>query len=229
MAGSRQGLRQVNKHQRMVREIEAEVRYTSRLLGKDALREEVIQAMQSVPRDEFVPEESKALAFYDGPLSIGYGQTISQPYIVAVMTDLLNPQPGDIVMEVGTGSGYQAAILSRLAGKVYSIEIIPELAELARARLQRLGISNVEVIVGNGYFGCTQYAPFDGVMVTAAASHISTCLVEQLKPGHRLVIPVGQPFAGQELTVVEKGSDGAFTKRTVMGVVFVPLTHENEH
>jgi len=219
----------VNKHQRMVREIEEEVRYTSRLLGKDTLREEVIQAMQSVPRDEFVPEESKALAFYDGPLSIGHGQTISQPYIVAVMTDLLNPRSGDIVLEVGTGSGYQAAILSRLVGRVYSIEIIPELAEQARVRLQRLGISNVEIIVGNGYFGCPQYAPFDGVVVTAAASHISPYLLEQLRPGHRLVIPVGQPFAGQELTVVEKGIDGAVTERTIMGVIFVPLTHENEH
>jgi len=213
----------------MVREIEEEVRYTSRLLGKDTLREEVIQAMQSVPRDEFVPEESKALAFYDGPLSIGHGQTISQPYIVAVMTDLLNPRSGDIVLEVGTGSGYQAAILSRLVGRVYSIEIIPELAEQARVRLQRLGISNVEIIVGNGYFGCPQYAPFDGVVVTAAASHISPYLLEQLRPGHRLVIPVGQPFAGQELTVVEKGIDGAVTERTIMGVIFVPLTHENEH
>jgi len=218
----------VNKHQRMVREIESEVRYTRRLLGKDALHEEVIQAMQSVPRDAFVPEESKALAYYDGPLSIGHGQTISQPYIVAVMTDLLNPRSSDIVLEIGTGSGYQSAILSRLAKQVYSVEIIPELAEQARTRLQRLGFSNVEVIVGNGYFGCPQYAPFDGVMVTAAASHVSPYLVDQLKPGHRLVIPVGQPFAGQELTVVEKRNDGAVTERTIMGVVFVPLTHENE-
>jgi len=212
----------------MVREIESEVRYTRRLLGKDALHEEVIQAMQSVPRDAFVPEESKALAYYDGPLSIGHGQTISQPYIVAVMTDLLNPRSSDIVLEIGTGSGYQSAILSRLAKQVYSVEIIPELAEQARTRLQRLGFSNVEVIVGNGYFGCPQYAPFDGVMVTAAASHVSPYLVDQLKPGHRLVIPVGQPFAGQELTVVEKRNDGAVTERTIMGVVFVPLTHENE-
>ena len=218
----------VNDTRQMLQDIEAEVHYTRRLLGKEALREDVLRAMESVPRDKFVPSTMRALAYHDGPLAIGHGQTISQPFIVAVMTDLLDPHPEDVVLEVGTGSGYQAAILASLVKKVFSLEIIPELAEQARLCLQRQDIRNVEVIRGNGYFGLPQHAPYDGIIVTAAATHVSPYLVEQLKPGGHLVIPLGQPFMSQELTVIEKQQDGSIRSQHVMGVVFVPLTHENE-
>jgi protein-L-isoaspartate(D-aspartate) O-methyltransferase len=186
-------------------------------------------AMRKVPRDHFVSVDMKRLAYSNGPLPIGCGQTISQPYIVALMTDLLQPQEDFVVLEVGTGSGYQSAVLSRLVKKVYSTEIIEQLAHGAEQRLQRLQYDNVEIKVCDGYFGWNEYAPFDGIIVTAAASEVPPPLIEQLKPGSRLVIPVGKPHMYQELMVIEKDESGQILSRNVLGVAFVPLTGDHNH
>jgi protein-L-isoaspartate(D-aspartate) O-methyltransferase len=207
----------------MVREIEADVRDTSARLGKGTLATQVLHAMRTVPRHEFVQPALRSLAYANQPLAIGHGQTISQPYMVAVMTDLLAVDRDDVVLEVGTGSGYQAAILAQLGQHVYTIEIIPELAEEARERLQRLGYTNITTRVGDGYYGWGEYAPFDAIMVTAAASHIPPALLRQLKPGGRMVIPVGGPFLTQQLLLVSKHTDGQITTRQVLPVAFVPL------
>lgn len=208
----------------MLNEIEAEVRYTRDAIGKDALDPRVMQALCDVPREEFVPATERIAAFYNGPLPIGYGQTISQPYIVALMTDLLDPQPEDVMLEVGCGSGYQAAVLSRLVRHVYSVEIVEPLAREARARLERLKYENVSVRHGDGYFGLPEHAPYDGIVVTAAAPYVPQPLLDQLKPGAKLVIPLGQPHFHQELMVIEKHADGRTETRSVLGVAFVPLT-----
>ncbi|MBP8646757.1 MAG: protein-L-isoaspartate(D-aspartate) O-methyltransferase [Syntrophobacteraceae bacterium] len=208
----------------MIKEIEEDVKATSARIGKTALVPEVMRVMGKVPRHEFVPENQKPYAYENRPLPIGYGQTISQPYIVALMTDLLEAGPGQKVLEVGTGSGYQAAVLSELVGQVYSVEIIPELAEEAAARLKRLGYENVEVRKGDGYYGWEEHAPFDGILVTAAGSHIPPPLVRQLKPGGKMVIPVGGPFMTQQLVVVEKLPDEKIRSKQVLPVAFVPLT-----
>ncbi len=184
----------------------------------------VLTVIGKVPRHEFVPSEFQSWAYADGPVGIGHGQTVSQPYIVALMTDLLEPQPDDVILEIGTGSGYQAAVLSQLVARVYSLEIIPELADEATSRLRRLGCSNVEVKATDGYSGWGEHAPFDGIIVTAAAPHVSPYLVEQLKPGGRLVIPVGPPHGRQELQVISKDEAGEVTSRDVLPVAFVPLT-----
>lgn len=185
-----------------------------------------MQAMAEVPREEFVPADLKALAYLNEPLPIGHGQTISQPYIVALMTDLLDLTGESVVLEIGTGSGYQAAILSRLAKQVYSIEKIPELYEAASRRLRELGYTNIETRCCNGYSGWQEEAPFDGIIVTAAASHIPSILVEQLKPGGRMLIPVGLPFMPQELMLVTKQEDGSSQTRSILDVAFVPLVME---
>lgn len=208
----------------MMSDIEMEVAATRRYIGKDALNPDVISALAAVPRHAFVPTTLRQLAYINGPLSIGYGQTVSQPYIVALMTDLLDPQPDDSILEVGTGSGYQAAVLSLLVRKIYSTETIAALADLASERLQQLGYMNVEVRACDGYYGWAAHAPYDGIIVTAAAPHIPRPLVDQLKPGARLVIPVGAPYAGQMLMVVEKAADGTLSERDILAVVFVPLT-----
>lgn len=212
--------------QRMLRDIEREVEYTRDLIGRDAFAPRVMGAFKQVPRHEFVPEDMRDLAYDNGPLPIGEGQTISQPYIVALMTDLLALKPDDVVLEVGTGSGYQAAILSRLARQVYSIEIIEALATAARVRLQRLGYANVEVRAADGYHGWTEHAPFDAIMVTAAAPSIPAPLIDQLRPGGRLVIPVGLPYQQQELILLEKIDDKRIHTRDILGVAFVPLTRQ---
>ncbi len=208
---------------RLVAEIEREVRETSGYLGKDRLDPRVLAAVGAVPREEFVPAELRELAYENAPLAIGHGQTISQPYIVAVMSDLLAPLPGDTVLEVGTGSGYQAAVLARLVRQVCSIEFVPELAASAADRLRRLGFANVEVRQGDGWHGWPERAPFDGIMVTAAAPRIPKALLAQLKPGRRLVIPVGPPGRPQELSVVEGGPPRRGEPRVVLPVAFVPL------
>ena len=184
----------------------------------------VIKAMRTVQRHRFVPKASLRKAYFDRPLPIGHGQTISQPYVVATMTELLEIGPDSVVLEIGTGSGYQAAILAEIVKEVYTIEIIEELAKPAAERLKTLGYDNVKTRTGDGYFGWKEHAPFDGIVVTAAASHIPPPLVEQLKPGGKLVIPVGAPFQVQNLMVVEKREDGSVVKRSIYPVRFVPLT-----
>jgi len=214
--------------QRMINDIESEVRFTRKMIGRDKLDNQVMQAMEAVPRNEFVPKSCLEAAFDNGPLPIGHGQTISQPYIVALMTDLLELAEDSIVLEVGTGSGYQTAILSQLCNKVYTVECIPALADIARTRFDRLGYDNIESRTGNGYNGWPEHAPYDGIIVTAAASHIPGPLIEQLKPGGKLVIPVGRPHLYQELTVVEKDEDGEIDIRDILGVAFVPLQGERD-
>lgn len=209
--------------QQMLADIEAEVTFTRDMIGTDALDDGVMRAISEVPRDEFVPADIKGLAFENRPLPIGHRQTISQPYIVALMTDLLALEPDHVVLEIGTGSGYQTAVLSRLCQTVYSMDLVPALADAASARLARLGHANVHVRSGNGYAGWPEHAPYDGIIVTAAASHIPEALLEQLKPGGRLVIPVGSPSAGQQLLLVNKRGDGSTQVRDVIGVLFVPL------
>jgi protein-L-isoaspartate(D-aspartate) O-methyltransferase len=209
---------------KMLRDIRQEVALTRSWIGKDHLDARVLAAMEKVPRHEFVPESLDDLAYSNGPVAIGHGQTISQPYIVALMTDLLRPRAGDVVLEVGTGSGYQAAVLSLLVERVYSIEVVAELVEEAGERLRRLGYDNVEVRKGDGYEGWREHAPFDAVIVTAAAPHIPPPLVDQLKVGGRMVIPVGAPYSRQVLTEVTKGERGDITVKEVLPVAFVPLT-----
>ena len=208
----------------MLRDIEREVAYTRHEIGRDAFAPPVMAAMAAVPREKFVPESGRHLAFANGPLPIGHGQTISQPYIVALMTDLLAPRPQDSILEIGTGSGYQAAVLAELVRQVYSVEIIAALATAAGQRLARLGYANVSVRHGDGYHGWPEHAPYDGIVVTAAAPRVPPPLVEQLKPGARLVIPVGMPGGVQELRVVGKDADGAVATRDILLVSFVPLT-----
>jgi len=211
----------------MVKEIEADVKFTSKRIGKKTLGGHVMEAMGKVPRHEFVPPHLRRSAYQNRPLPIGYGQTISQPYIVALMTDLLDVDGDDVVLEIGTGSGYQAAILAELVEKVYTIEIVGELGEQAKGRLKRLGYQNVEVRVGDGYYGWEEHAPFDGIIVTAAASHIPPPLTKQLKPGGRMIIPVGSPFMTQQLMLVKKEKDGTIKTKQVLPVIFVPLTGEH--
>ncbi len=210
--------------QRMLNEIEREVKWTRHLIGKNSLDAHVMAAMKQVPRHDFLPEHLRCCAYDNGPAPIGLGQTISQPYIVALMSDLLNTKPTDIILEIGTGSGYQAAILSTLVERVYSIEIVEELATTARERLSRLGYNNVVVHTGDGYSGWPEHAPYDGIIVTAAAPHIPQPLIDQLRTGARLVIPVGLPYGVQRLMVVEKMADGEIKSQTILGVSFVPLT-----
>jgi len=186
----------------------------------------ILEAMRQVPRHELVPLEERAHAYDDTPLPIGYDQTISQPYIVAKMTELLAPKSTDVVLEIGTGSGYQAAVLAKLVKHVYTIEIVPELASRARNDLKRLGFTNVTVIHGDGYAGLPRQAPFDGIIVTAAPERIPPKLIEQLGLGARLVIPVGPPF-DQKLRVVEKTKDG-IVDREIFDVRFVRMTGEAE-
>lgn len=213
---------------RMVKEIEQDVHKTSAYIGLDQLNEEVMRVMSEVPRHQFVPEEEQWAAYDNRPLPIGYGQTISQPYIVALMTALLAVSKDAKVLEVGAGSGYQAAVLSLLVKEMHSIEIIPELARECRKRLARLGYSNITIHEGDGYYGLESEGPFDGIVVTAAASYIPPPLIRQLKPGGRMVIPVGLPFAVQYLILIEKDQQDEISLRQVLPVQFVPLTGKRE-
>jgi protein-L-isoaspartate(D-aspartate) O-methyltransferase len=194
------------------------------LMARGIHDEHVLAAMAKVPREEFVPQDSRAESYEDGPLPIGQGQTISQPYIVALMTEQLQPKRNDRVLEVGTGSGYQAAILAELVAEVYTIEIIEPLAKSAEAALQRLGYKNVHVKTGDGYKGWPEYAPFDAITVTCAPDHVPQRLVDQLKEGGRMIIPIGA-FGDQELYLLEK-KDGELQQRAVLPVRFVPMTGE---
>jgi protein-L-isoaspartate(D-aspartate) O-methyltransferase len=215
-----QGLR------RMLSDIDHELRYTRDYIGQEAFSERVMTALAEVPRHYFVPQELQVAAYDNGPLPIGHGQTISQPYIVALMTDLLQPGAGDVILEVGTGTGYQTAVLARLVRRVYSLEIVAPLASAAALRLQQLGCNNVEIHHSDGYAGWPEHAPYDGIIVTAAAPYIPAALIAQLKPGARLVIPVGYAGAEQQLLVVEKDGEGVVRERPVLPVAFVPLVME---
>ena len=210
----------------MIDAIEDDVRRTRDYTGVDQLDDRVLKALRTVRRDEFVPEGAKMAAYVNRPLAIGHGQTISQPYIVAIMTHLMETEPGDRVLEIGTGSGYQAAVLARIVDSVYTIEIIPELAESAAERLDRLGFDNVHVRAGDGWYGWPEAAPFDAIIVTAVGEEVPGKLVEQLRSGGTMVLPIGTDW-DQNLAVVEKGGDGEISMRYVLPVRFVPLTGDH--
>jgi len=209
--------------ERLLAEIAAEYRDTARWTGRAEISPQVRAALLKVPREAFLDENRAGLAYANIPLPIGHGQTISQPYIVAIMTDLLDLTPDDAVLEVGTGCGYQAAVLGELAARVDTIEVVPELAERARQRLAALGYTNVAVHQGDGSKGWPEHAPYDGIIVTAAARRIPPALLAQLKPGGRMVLPVGEPWMTQELTLVTKDADGRVRERSLIPVAFVPL------
>ncbi|MFQ5935118.1 MAG: protein-L-isoaspartate(D-aspartate) O-methyltransferase [Acidiferrobacterales bacterium] len=212
--------------QQMVQEIVAHTGYVSDQLGKPGLDDRVLAAMGKVPRHEFVPVELRAYAYANVPLPIGYGKTISQPFIVALMTDLLDLQADDTVLEVGTGFGYQAAILAELVDKVYSVEIVEELAAQAKKRLGGLGYENIEMGITNGYHGWSEHAPFDKLIVTAAPDLIPPPLINQLKPGGKMVIPAGLTDS-QQLILVEKDSTGRLNTKEILAVRFSQLEETN--
>lgn len=212
----------------MLDTIRMDAKYTASYTGRAAFDERVMQAMHDVDREQFVSGYYKQQAYENGPLPIGNGQTISQPYIVALMTDLLDLTAESVVLEVGTGSGYQAAILGKLVKRVYSVERIAELARTSAQRLKQLGYDNIEIRCENGYYGWKERAPFDAIIVTAAAPDIPQDLIEQLKPGGRMVIPVGLPYSSQELMLVTKDEHGKTATKSVLGVVFVPLVTDKD-
>ncbi len=214
----------VRERAAMVETIRAYARSGDSVLGQQGLSERVLEAMGQTKRHLFIPERSCSIAYADGPIPIGLGQTISQPYIVALMTQLAEVAPDHVVLEVGTGSGYQAAILAHLARKVCTIEIIPQLAEAAAKTLRDLAYDNVSVRLGDGYGGWPECGPFDAIVVTAALGELPPPLIEQLKVGGRLVMPVGPAYTTQHLTVVEKIAPGKTTTRAVALVRFVPFT-----
>ncbi len=207
----------------LIDEIIADTSRTRHYTGIAELSAPVLHAMRTVPRERFVPDAVSPYAYENRPLSIGYGQTISQPYIVALMTQLLEPEPTHRVLEIGTGSGYQAAVLSGLVQDVYTIEIVPELAEAAAARLEDLGYPNVHVRAGDGWHGWPEAGPFDGIIVTAVAEQIPPKLLEQLTVGGRIVIPLGPQHGAQQLVVARRTADGV-DQRDVLPVQFVPFT-----
>jgi len=211
----------------MVRTIETNVRETSLYINKKQLDPQVMSVMGKVERHRFVPTSEQSWAYANQPLSIGHGQTISQPYIVALMTDLIGIKPGDRILEIGTGSGYQAAVLAEMGADVFTIEIIAPLARQAAKRLQELGYDQVRTRQGDGYYGWEESAPFDAIVVTAAADHVPPPLIRQLKAGGVMVIPVGSRFLVQQLVLVTKDSAGSITTRQVLPVRFVPLTGDH--
>jgi len=214
----------LRERQDMVRQIKNSVEATRFYIDKSRLDDRVMSAMLTVPRHNFVPVEQKEYAYENRPLPIGHGQTISQPYIVALMTDLLEMTEDSKLLEVGTGSGYQAAVAAQLVPRVYTIEIVEPLAQEADARFRNLGYENIINKAGDGYYGWSEHAPFDAIIVTAAASHVPPPLVRQLKPGGRMVIPVGSRFQTQQLLLVIKDDLGTVRTRQILPVRFVPLT-----
>lgn len=210
----------------LIADIERNVSQTRWCIDKYQLSANVMAAMKTVPRDQFVPPELKSFAYDDGPLVIGYGQTISQPYIVALMTDLLDLKHDDKVLEIGTGSGYQTAVLSLLANKVYSVEVISDLVSAAQQRIHKLNYNNIEIRIGNGYEGWPKHAPYNAIIVTAAAPFIPPALIEQLKPSGKMVIPIGLPHMPQELLLINKDEHDNVEVKTILNVAFVPLVQE---
>lgn len=219
----------MKRRQALLEEIAAEAEATADYTGRAAFDARVMAALAKVPRHEFVPAAEERYAYINNALPIGHGQTISQPYVVALMSDLLNPQPDYSVLEIGTGSGYQTAVLAELVRQVYSLEIIPELAVAARERLLRLGHRNVSIEIGDGNAGWPEHAPYDGIIVTAAAAQVPAALLAQLRNGGRMVIPVGESGGNQELTLIEKSAQGALSERRILPVAFVPLVGGRGH
>jgi protein-L-isoaspartate(D-aspartate) O-methyltransferase len=211
----------------MVKAIEADVFETSFYINKQRLDPRVMDVMGRVERQKFVPDSQKTRAYENIPLPIGYGQTISQPYIVALMTDLAMVDPGDRVLEIGTGSGYQAAVLAEMGAEVFTIEIVEPLAQKAKERLAKLGYDKVKTRTGDGYYGWAEEAPFDAIVVTAAAGHVPPPLIRQLKPGGVMIIPVGSRFMVQQLVLVTKDDDAVIKTRQILPVSFVPLTGDH--
>ena len=205
-------------------EVAQQIAYLGEELGFDRLSAPVRQALKDVPREQFVPEKQRPYAYQNRPLPIGHAQTISQPLIVAIMSEMLALEPGHKVFELGTGSGYQAAVLDQLGAEVYSVEIVPELGKSARATLDRTGHAKVKTRIEDGYFGWQEAAPFDAIIVTAASDHIPPPLIRQIKPGGRMLIPVGSRYLTQKLVLVSRDTDGRISTREVIPVTFVPLT-----
>ena len=218
--------RYARERAQMVREIAAMASMTAADTGRPVFAKSVMAAVAKVPRHRFVSREQAANAYQNRPLPIGEGQTISQPFIVALMTDLLDPKPSHSVLEIGTGSGYQAAVLAELVRMVYTIEILEPLGRRAAETLRSLGYANIDTRIGDGYNGWPEQAPFDSIIVTAAAPFVPQPLIDQLKPGGRLVIPVGDHFEVQRLMVIDKTADGTTTRRRSLPVRFVPLTRK---
>jgi protein-L-isoaspartate(D-aspartate) O-methyltransferase len=212
----------------MLETIRSEAKFTASYTGREKFSRQVMQAMQDVDRKAFVPAHYEHQAYDNGPLPIGHGQTISQPYIVALMTDLLDLTAESKVLEIGTGSGYQAAILARVAKQIYTIERVSALAQAATQRLADLGYHNVEVRCDDGYHGWQDKAPFDAIIVTAAATHIPQSLVDQLKPGGRMIIPVGLQYMPQQLLLVSKDQNGETQTKFILDVAFVPLISKED-
>lgn len=219
---------QATKRAALVEEVRRDDRAISRRLGRDPMSESVLEALGRVARHELVPQSERGHAYQDRPLPIGYDQTISQPYVVALMTDLLRVGPGDTVLEVGTGSGYQAAVLAEMGAVVHTIEIVVPLARRARRDLEDLGYGTVTVHEGDGYAGLPDLAPFDGIVVTAAPDHVPQPLIDQLKPGGRLVVPVGPVGRTQQLLLITREAGGATTTESVIPVRFVPLVRDRK-
>ena len=210
-------------HRRLLDEIADDARQTKNFAGLEKFSDPVMAAMSQIPRHEFVGPQEQAVAYANRPQQIGFGQTISQPYIVALMTEMLDLQPEDTVLEIGTGSGYQAAVLSLLCRRVYSIETVQDLANSARTRLKRLGYDNVEVRYGDGYIGWPEAAPFDGILVAAAPEEIPAALCDQLKPEGRIIVPVGPVHGRQTLKVGYKDNGGKMHFTSTLPVAFVPM------
>ncbi len=223
------GIRRKNdRREELLERIDREFAETARLTGRKEIQPAVRAALARVPRERFVPADLQECAYHNTALPIGLGQTISQPFIVALMTDLLDIRPGSVVLEVGTGSGYQAAVLAELGARVYSLEIVDKLAEAARTRLAELGYGGVTVRAGDGWSGWPEHGPYDGILVTAVSPEVPPPLVEQLAPGGVLVVPIGRSSYEQQLTVVTKSEAGEVSTREVLPVVFVPLTGEHD-
>ena len=213
----------------MIATIQREAHDAAPWVGKSDIDPRVLAALAKVPRHEFVPPDLLASAYENEPLPIGHGQTMSQPYLVAVMTDLLRLEPDDVILEIGTGSGYQSAVLASLVSRLFSIEVIRELVAKATARLKRLSYHNVETHWGDGYHGWPEHAPYDGIIVTAAVQEIPQALIDQLKPGGRLIAPVGMRLQGQDLLLLEKDEQGRTRRHSVLPVAFIALLHMEEH
>jgi len=211
----------------MVKEIKADVIRTRSYIGKSELDDKVMRVIGNIKREKFISKKLRALAYENHPLAIGFGQTISQPYIVALMTDLIQLKPDSIVLEIGTGCGYQAAVLASLAKQVYSLEIIEALADQARTRLREMGYTNIDIRSGDGYHGLSEHAPYDAIIVTAASEQIPPPLVDQLKPGGSLIIPVGQQHQTQQLVIIKKDLNGITSTSEILPVNFVPLTGDH--